>query len=314
MSTPSQPSPSPGPSSTATASNTGSSQSGFSPLASRLHELVAACFTGLWIETHEADEAVRELTQLCHHESWRIAYWNCDSGLSFPCSDSPMPVNPDELQDPLAVIRSAGQVSSGSETTLIVLENLHRYLGNIEIIQALSRHILTGKHTRTFFVIVAPSVNLPAELEKQVIVIEHELPDRDQLREIATSIAQEDELPVDDQLQHVLDSAAGLTRYEAEGAFSLSIVRHGRLVPSAIWDVKGQQLKKAASCHCIEAKKDSTPWEDWPTSRRFVDEQCGHEEPKQQVIGLVVCSYFRLQGAGRASSPKPSAMKRAGRR
>jgi len=43
----------------------------------------------------------------------------------------------------------------------------------------------------------------------------------------------------------VLDSAAGLTRYEAEGAFLLSIVRHGRLDLAGIWGVKGQQLKKS---------------------------------------------------------------------
>ncbi len=43
----------------------------------------------------------------------------------------------------------------------------------------------------------------------------------------------------------MIDSAAGLTRYEAEGAFSLSIVRHRRLSPACIWDVKSQQLKKS---------------------------------------------------------------------
>jgi hypothetical protein len=217
-------------------------------LAARLYELVSACFTGLWIETHEADEAVREVTLLCREHSWRLALWDCDSGLSLPCMgnpESPMPVNPDELQDPLAVIRSAGQLSNGATSSIVVLQNLHRYLGSPEIIQALSRQILAGKHTRTFFVIMAPTVSLPAELEKQFIVIDHELPDRAQLHEIARSIAEESELPEGDELQHVLESAAGLTRYEAEGAFSLSIVRHGRLNPSAIWDVKGQQLKKS---------------------------------------------------------------------
>jgi len=46
-----------------------------------------------------------------------------------------------------------------------------------------------GKHTRTFIVILAHVVNLPPEIEKQFIVVEHELPGRDQLQEIATGIA-----------------------------------------------------------------------------------------------------------------------------
>ena len=43
----------------------------------------------------------------------------------------------------------------------------------------------------------------------------------------------------------MLDAAAGLTRYEAEGACSLSLVRHGRLEPSAIWELKSQTLVKS---------------------------------------------------------------------
>jgi hypothetical protein len=214
-------------------------------LIARITELVHACFTGLYIETHEPEEAVRDLTQLAHRESWRLGIWDCDAGLKVPCEEVPAPVNPNDLADPLAVLRSCGQLSSGAETTLLVFQNFHKFLGSTEILQAVQRQVSSGKHTRTFIVILAPVVNLPAEIEKQFIVVEHELPGREQLQEIATGIAQGDELPSGDDLARVLDSAAGLTRYEAEGAFSLSIVRHGRLDPACIWDVKGQQLKKS---------------------------------------------------------------------
>ena len=43
----------------------------------------------------------------------------------------------------------------------------------------------------------------------------------------------------------MLDAACGLTRYEAEGAFSLSIIRHGRLSADVIWELKSQTLKKS---------------------------------------------------------------------
>jgi hypothetical protein len=213
-------------------------------LTSRLHELVSACFTGLYIETREPEEAIRDITQLARRESWRLGIWDCDSGLAFPCENAP-PASPTDTNDPLAVLRSAGQLSTGAGTTLLVLQNFHRFLGATEILQAVQKQVASGKHTRTFVVILAPVVNLPPEIEKQFIVVEHELPGRDQLQEIATGIAQGDELPAGDDLARVLDSAAGLTRYEAEGAFSLSIVRHGRLDPACIWDVKGQQLKKS---------------------------------------------------------------------
>ena len=74
-----------------------------STLATRITELVQACFTGLYIETHEPDEAIRDLTQLARRESWRLGIWDCDAGLSFPRAEVPVPVNPSELSDPLAV-------------------------------------------------------------------------------------------------------------------------------------------------------------------------------------------------------------------
>ncbi|MEI4563237.1 hypothetical protein, partial [Klebsiella pneumoniae] len=86
---------------------------------------------------------------------------------------------------------------------------------------------------RTFLVILAPVVSIPVELEKVFVVVEHALPDRDQLQRIAQELTTDspNELPKGDGLQRVLDAAAGLTRYEAEGSFALSIARHGIIRP-----------------------------------------------------------------------------------
>ena len=52
-------------------------------------------------------------------------------------------------------------------------------------------------------------------------------------------------MPTGRELDLVLDAAGGLTRAEAESAFSLSLVRHGRIQPDAIWELKSQMLKKS---------------------------------------------------------------------
>ncbi|MCA9030743.1 MAG: AAA family ATPase, partial [Planctomycetaceae bacterium] len=69
---------------------------------------------------------------------------------------------------------------------------------------------------------------------------------RAQLMEIATGIATEaQEMPTGPDRELVLDAASGLTRMEAENAFSLSLVRHGRIAPEAIWQLKSGALKKS---------------------------------------------------------------------
>jgi hypothetical protein len=214
-------------------------------LTTRLRELISACFTGLWVQTNEPTEATRDLTALCRTEGWRLGVWDCDRGMTFPLEPIQMPGVTD-AQDPLAVIRALPQVAQGAGTTLVVFESLHRFLGATEIIQALARQIHAGKNSRCFVVVLAPVVQIPAELDKLFTVVDHELPDHAQLEEIARAVATQDgELPEGDELARVIEAAAGLTASEAENAYSLALVRHGKLEPETLWELKSQQLKKS---------------------------------------------------------------------
>ncbi len=81
---------------------------------------------------------------------------------------------------------------------------------------------------------MSPAVQIPVELEQLFVVIEHDLPTHEQLGTIARGIAKEDELPSGPELQTLFAAASGLTRYEAEGAFSLSITRHDRITAETL--------------------------------------------------------------------------------
>jgi hypothetical protein len=146
----------------------------------------------------------------------------------------------------LAAVRALNSLASSDGTAILVLQNFHRFLASAEVVQALVRQVTTGKHNRTFVVILAPIVQLPPELEKLFVVVEHDLPTKEQLAEIAQGVATEaGELPTGDPLHAILNAASGLTRQEAENAFSLSLVRHGRLEPPVLWELKTQMLKKS---------------------------------------------------------------------
>ena len=129
---------------------------------------------------------------------------------------------------------------------MLLLPNFHRFLNSPEVVQTVLTQILAGKQQRTFVVILSPVVLIPVELEKLFVVIEHALPDREQLERIASELTsdQPQDRPHGEQMQRVLDAAAGLTRYEAEGAFALSLSRHNRIQPETIWELKAQMLQK----------------------------------------------------------------------
>lgn len=211
-------------------------------LASRMNELIRAGFSGIWISSHEHQDAIADLAAMAREEGWQLATWNIERGLHAVGNVAITA----EASDPLAAVRAVTTPTGEDATSIFVLENFHRFLGSAEIVQAVSHAVFLGKLNRSFLVILSPMVQLPPELEKLFVTVEHELPGREQLLEIAQGIATEaGELPEGRELDDVLDAASGLTRYEAEGAYSLSLVRHGKLAPAAIWELKTQTLKKS---------------------------------------------------------------------
>ena len=221
-------------------------------LKEKLQELISACFTGIWIETHENHEAIVEVQQLCQEQNWQLATWDIDRGLSVGAGDNLL-----EATDPLAAIKAVNAMATADGAAVLVMNNLHKFISSTEIQQALQHQLLAGKQNRTIVIGLSPTAKIPTELEKLFIVVEHALPTRQQLEEILRSIATEDgELPNDAQLQTVLDASAGLTRLEAENAFSLSLVRLGRIEPDAIWELKAGMLKKSGLMQLYHGEED----------------------------------------------------------
>ncbi|HUQ68310.1 MAG TPA: AAA family ATPase, partial [Planctomycetaceae bacterium] len=125
------------------------------PLATTLAEYIRAAFSGLYIETQEPAEALRELAELCRQEHWSLVTWDIDQGLRLIGSANPVST---AATDPLAALRSLPALATPEGTTLLVLSNFHRFLNSAEIVQALQHQLLAGKANRTFVVILAPVV------------------------------------------------------------------------------------------------------------------------------------------------------------
>lgn len=212
-------------------------------LQERFAELVRACFTGIWIESHEHVDALAEIDQFCRAEGWKVAVWDLEQGLRL----AGQPAGPDTVaSDPLAAIRPLPAMAANDLPTILVLVNFHRFLQSAEVIQTLAGQIHRGAQNRTFIVILSAVVQVPVELEKQMVILTHDLPSKEQLLECANGVISDpSDLPAGQELDRVLDAANGLTRYEAEGAFSLSLVRHGGVRASVLWEQKALMLKKS---------------------------------------------------------------------
>ena len=269
-------------------------------LKQKLKELVSACFTGVWIESFEFQEAIGELTLLCREEEWAIATWDVGTGLRVGNGE---PVA--DATDPLAAIRALGGLASSSGTTLLVMNNLHKFISSIEVMQALQHQLIAGKQNRTIIIGISPKSAIPIELENLFVVVEHALPNHEQLEAIAREIATEDEeLPEDTKLQTILDAAAGLTRLEAENAFSLSLVRHGRIEPDAVWELKSGMLKKSGLMSLYQSEDDFSSLGGLENLKAFCKRsllQRGQDNPLKRPRGVLLLG---VSGTGKSAFAK----------
>jgi hypothetical protein len=214
-------------------------------LTDQLTDFINAAFTGLWVLTSEPDEAEREIVQHARQKKWKLAVWDVAAGIRLPGSPGASQAE-SGAGDPLAALRALPALADDKGTAILVLHNFHRFLNSPEVVQTSFAQLVAGKQQRTFIIVLAPTVALPAELEKLFVVLEHSLPDRQQLERIAQELTSDnpEDMPKGDDLQRVLDAAAGLTRYEAEGSFALSLTRKNAIRPDVIWELKAQTLRK----------------------------------------------------------------------
>ena len=116
-------------------------------LKEKLKELVSACFTGIWIETFEFQEATTEICELCRNEEWISAIWDVGFGLRVgngePIADA---------TDPLAAIKAVSSLATPDGTVLLVMNNLHKFVSSTEVIQALQHQLIQGKQNRTIVI------------------------------------------------------------------------------------------------------------------------------------------------------------------
>ena len=53
-------------------------------LTDQLQDYVNAAFTGIWVQTSEADEAEREILAHAAQHRWKVAIWDVADGLRVP--------------------------------------------------------------------------------------------------------------------------------------------------------------------------------------------------------------------------------------
>ncbi len=222
------------------------------PFVQELDLLVRARHPLVYLVTPEEQRAETILERLADQHGKALVSWSATRGLHRAPGGGGSGALPEPSRAPLEVLAAVERLG---EPALVVLKDFHPWLQDPLVVRALRELAFALEASYTTVILLAPTLVIPPEIEKEISVLDLPLPGYhdllDLLKEIVSVVRRGErgriELTSDDADQ-LIRAALGLTLAEAESAFAKALARDGRLsredVPLVL-EEKRQVIRKS---------------------------------------------------------------------
>jgi hypothetical protein len=194
-----------------------------------LTNYLKAGYPAIHIVTQEPLRAIASLKA----DGWESFSWDCLRGITEPATGRVL----EDVLDPLSAVR---WLSAKNDTVLLV-QNFHHFMGSVEIIQEIQNSLPIWKASGCCLVVVGPRVELPQEIATFFTMLDFQLPTIADLRLIQHELAESVGIEVNGT---AVEAALGLTEFEAETAYALSLVTKKAFCPEVVTEQKKQMIKR----------------------------------------------------------------------
>lgn len=223
---------------------------------------VAAGHPFLWVQTHEEYRAMTEFSKEMEkaREKYSIYSWDrVDAVKERVIKDgilSTANVDVEGLDDFMMVLQWASSTKGMGNNSILFLLDYHHYIKKDMISRKIRNLIPIFKANGKVLVIITHSMDIPVELEKEVAVIPFTLPDDEALKITLKSVCESAETDYPENDKALIDAALGMTAFEAENAFSLSLIEKKCFDPKLVRREKAAIVKKTQLLEVIETRED----------------------------------------------------------
>lgn len=188
-----------------------------------------AGYPAICINTQEPDRTIKSVTA----QGWKTYSWDCLRGVIETESGRVV----DDVTDPLGSLK---WLCSQADSILMV-QNFHHFMGSVEIIQEIQNSLPIWKSQGACLIIIGPQMSLSQEIEKYFTLLDFNLPTLNDLRAIQQELGESVAVDVNDAS---VEAALGLTEFEAETAFALSLVKKKAFCPEIITHQKMNMIRR----------------------------------------------------------------------
>ena len=187
---------------------------------------IRARYPLLWIVTPEEQRALAELQSLAESQRKRLLVWSITAGVVNPA----VPGRTDAgKRDPLVLLQT---ILEDEEPCIWVLRDFHPYLKDANVIRRLREVAFALQASNKTVILLGPVLKIPPELEKEITVVDFDLPTAaeltERLDEIIKAYQRKGDIKVDlnrRQRERLVLACLGLTLSEAENALAKSAIQ-----------------------------------------------------------------------------------------
>ena len=204
-----------------------------------LETLIRARYPIIYVVSWEERRVEETLREICQRRGKKMLLWTLTTGMAGNAAS----------KDPLAALDN---IMGAPDQTVFVLKDFHPFISDVAVTRRLRDLVYALKTSYKTLIILSPLLKLPPELEKEISVVDYQLPtikDIDRLLEgIIQSVRSNPNLKTDltpAEREQILQAASGLTSNEAENVFAKSLVETRSFDVNIILGEKEQIIRKS---------------------------------------------------------------------
>ncbi|KKN34227.1 hypothetical protein LCGC14_0795760 [marine sediment metagenome] len=213
-------------------------------IINELDMLIRARYPLLYIVSNEEDRVIREIKTITGDALW---IWSYITGFR----KNGKGIVSEKTRDPLEALRF---INNSRGRGIYILLDYHTFLedGSPDIIRFFRELTKILKGTEKNVVIISSILTIPAELEKEITVLDFPLPEKDEISKLYDDIVEDVEsegvIPkINGNKQHVIRALTGLTEDEIANVLYKSIIKHRAFNIDTIIEIKKQIIRKTGS-------------------------------------------------------------------
>jgi ATP-dependent 26S proteasome regulatory subunit len=217
--------------------------------AQEIEVLIRAKYPILYIVSWEERRVAETVSTVCRDLNRTLHTWSITQGMRPPVNRPGGVVKPTSLP---AELEALALVHEAAESTVFLLRDFHPYMKDYRVIRLLRDLAQQLRDKRQTIILTAPTLNLPADLEKDVTLVDFGLPEQADIEAILDKVltAVKDNPNLETNLDPVkrevlVKSAQGLTQDEIESVFARSLVEKKSFDINAILEEKKQIIRKS---------------------------------------------------------------------